>query len=93
MNYWLAENTNLSECHQPLFDFMEELAVNGAQTAAVNYNIKEGWVVHHNSTCGPRPLLREAMTGILKVCHDGLHGQWPQLVQHTSVGALSLYRR
>jgi len=49
MNYWLAENTNLSECHQPLFDFMEELAVNGAKTAAVNYNIKAGWVVHHNS--------------------------------------------
>ena len=49
MNYWLAENTNLSECHQPLFDFMKELAVNGAQTAKVNYNIAEGWVVHHNS--------------------------------------------
>jgi alpha-L-fucosidase 2 len=49
MNYWLAENTNLSECHQPLFDFLKELAVNGAQTAKVNYNISEGWVVHHNS--------------------------------------------
>lgn len=49
MNYWLAENTNLSECHQPLFDFMRELAVNGAQTAKVNYGIMEGWVVHHNS--------------------------------------------
>jgi len=49
MNYWLAENTNLSECHQPLFDFMKELAVNGAVTAKVNYNINEGWVVHHNS--------------------------------------------
>ncbi len=49
MNYWLAENTNLSECHQPLFDFMKELAVNGAVTAKVNYNIDEGWVTHHNS--------------------------------------------
>jgi alpha-L-fucosidase 2 len=49
MNYWLAENTNLSECHQPLFNFLKELAVNGAQTAKVNYNINEGWVVHHNS--------------------------------------------
>lgn len=49
MNYWLAENTNLSECHQPLFDFMKELAVNGALTAKVNYNINEGWVTHHNS--------------------------------------------
>ncbi|MGF7042844.1 glycoside hydrolase family 95 protein [Mucilaginibacter lappiensis] len=49
MNYWLAENTNLSECHQPLFDFLKELAVNGAVTAKVNYNINEGWVEHHNS--------------------------------------------
>lgn len=49
MNYWLAENTNLSELHQPLFDFMEELAVNGAKTAKINYNINEGWTTHHNS--------------------------------------------
>jgi alpha-L-fucosidase 2 len=49
MNYWMAENTNLSECHQPLFDFMKELAVNGAVTAKTNYGINEGWVTHHNS--------------------------------------------
>ena len=49
MNYWLAENTNLPECHQPLFDFMKELAVNGAVTAKTNYGIAEGWVTHHNS--------------------------------------------
>jgi len=49
MNYWLAENTNLSECHQPLFDFMKELAINGAVTAKTNYNIQEGWTAHHNS--------------------------------------------
>src|SRR4051812_9039947 len=49
MNYWLAENTNLSECHQPLFNFLKELAVNGALTAKINYGINEGWVAHHNS--------------------------------------------
>jgi alpha-L-fucosidase 2 len=49
MNYWPAESTNLSECHQPLFDFMKELSVNGAKTAKINYNIDEGWVTHHNS--------------------------------------------
>ena len=49
MNYWPAENTNLSECHQPLFDFMKELSVNGAKTAKTNYSINEGWVTHHNS--------------------------------------------
>lgn len=26
MNYWLAETTNLSECHQPLLDFFEAMA-------------------------------------------------------------------
>lgn len=49
MNYWLAENTNLSELHQPLFDFIGRLAKNGAVTAKVNYGINQGWVVHHNS--------------------------------------------
>ena len=49
MNYWLAENSNLSELHQPLFNFMKELAVNGAKTAKVNYNIPEGWLAHHNT--------------------------------------------
>jgi alpha-L-fucosidase 2 len=49
MNYWPAENTNLSECHQPLFDFMKELSINGAKTAKINYGIEEGWVTHHNS--------------------------------------------
>lgn len=49
MNYWLAENTNLPECHQPLFDFIKELSVNGANTAKVNYHIRQGWVTHHNS--------------------------------------------
>ncbi|MEE1945277.1 glycoside hydrolase family 95 protein [Pedobacter sp. KR3-3] len=49
MNYWLAENTNLSELHQPLFDFIARLAKNGAVTAKVNYGINQGWVVHHNS--------------------------------------------
>ncbi|GAA4801964.1 glycoside hydrolase family 95 protein [Olivibacter ginsenosidimutans] len=49
MNYWPAENTNLSECHEPLFDFIKELSINGAKTAKVNYGIQEGWVAHHNS--------------------------------------------
>ena len=49
MNYWLAESTNLSECHEPLFDFMGQLAVNGRETAKVNYNIQQGWCTHHNS--------------------------------------------
>ena len=49
MNYWLAEQTNLSELHQPLFDFIARMAINGAKTAKVNYDIQQGWVVHHNT--------------------------------------------
>jgi alpha-L-fucosidase 2 len=49
MNYWLAESTNLSECHVPLLDFIQQLAVNGAETAATNYGITEGWCAHHNA--------------------------------------------
>ena len=49
MNYWPAENTNLAECHHPLFNFMENLAINGSITAKMNYGIENGWCVHHNS--------------------------------------------
>jgi alpha-L-fucosidase 2 len=49
MNYWPAENANLSECHRPLFDFIHELSINGAKTAKINYGINEGWMAHHNS--------------------------------------------
>jgi alpha-L-fucosidase 2 len=49
MNFWPAEVTNLSELHHSLFDFMEGLAVNGTETAKVNYGIESGWLAHHNS--------------------------------------------
>jgi len=46
MNYWPAEVTNLSECHEPLFDFIDGLSENGAETARINYGL-DGWVAHH----------------------------------------------
>jgi alpha-L-fucosidase 2 len=46
MNYWPAEVTNLSQCHLPLFDLMEQLVEPGARTARVMYGAR-GWVVHH----------------------------------------------
>ncbi len=49
MNYWPAEAANLSECHLPLLKFIENLSVNGARTAEINYGIKNGWLAHHNS--------------------------------------------
>ncbi|MCZ8518578.1 MULTISPECIES: glycoside hydrolase family 95 protein [Paenibacillus] len=48
MNYWPAETCGLRECHEPLLGFIGRLAVNGAQTAAVNYGCR-GWTAHHNS--------------------------------------------
>ncbi|MCR8655852.1 glycoside hydrolase family 95 protein [Paenibacillus endoradicis] len=47
MNYWPAESTSLSECHEPLLQMVEELTVTGARTARVHYNA-DGWVTHHN---------------------------------------------
>ena len=45
MNYWLAENTNLSELHQPLFAFIGSLQKPGAVTAKKYYDAR-GWVAH-----------------------------------------------
>jgi hypothetical protein len=36
MNYWPALPCNLSECQEPLFDFIGSLSVNGAKTAKVS---------------------------------------------------------
>ena len=49
MNYWPAEPTNLSECHEPLFRLIRELAVSGRHVAQKMYG-RRGWVAHHNTT-------------------------------------------
>ena len=46
MNYWPAEVTNLAECHEPLFDFIESLREPGRKTARVHYGAR-GFVAHH----------------------------------------------
>lgn len=48
MNYWPSEVANLSECGEPLFKMIDELAVSGGRTAKQQYNAR-GWVVHHNT--------------------------------------------
>lgn len=45
MNYWPAELTNLSECHEPLFPFIKSLVEPGERTASICYGA-QGWVVH-----------------------------------------------
>lgn len=47
MNYWPAELTGLSECHDALFRALDELAVSGRVTAREHYGL-DGWVLHHN---------------------------------------------
>ncbi|MBQ9123754.1 MAG: glycoside hydrolase family 95 protein [Lachnospiraceae bacterium] len=48
MNYWLAENCNLSECHMPLFDLIEKMVENGRKTAKEMYGCR-GFMCHHNT--------------------------------------------
>jgi alpha-L-fucosidase 2 len=48
MNYWPAEECNLSEMTGPLFGLIEELAVTGGR-AAKEYYAADGWVLHHNT--------------------------------------------
>ena len=66
MNYWLAEPTNLSECHLPLFAYMNEnLLRSGQHTAQFCYGCR-GTVTHHLSD-----IYGFTMVG------DGVHGLWP----------------
>ena len=74
MNYWPAEVCNLSECHMPLFDFLQNLTEPGGRTARGMYGAG-GWVVHHLSD--PFGFTEPA---------DGIQGVWPMgaawCVQH-----------
>ncbi|MBK3565194.1 glycoside hydrolase N-terminal domain-containing protein [Streptomyces sp. MBT62] len=48
MNYWGAETVGLSDCHAPLFDLLDRVAVQGASVARELYGAR-GWVAHHNT--------------------------------------------
>ncbi|KFZ16358.1 hypothetical protein V501_02257 [Pseudogymnoascus sp. VKM F-4519 (FW-2642)] len=45
MNYFLTEMSNLSECHVPLMNYIENLAKDGKSTAEQFYG-SPGWVAH-----------------------------------------------
>ena len=54
MNYWLAEQTNLSECHLPVIDYINSLVAYGEDMAQQYYCTEEGepvrgWTVHHEN--------------------------------------------
>lgn len=76
MNYWLAEVTNLSECHQPLFDMIEDLKIKGSKTAKVNYGCR-GWVLNHNVDIWRTP---NAVSGSAQWAYWPMGGVW--LCQH-----------
>ncbi|MGJ8673536.1 glycoside hydrolase family 95 protein [Rubritalea sp.] len=48
MNYWLAQSTNLSECHEPFFDYIESLVPTGRTTAKTMFDC-DGFVAGHTS--------------------------------------------
>lgn len=48
MNYWPAEAANLSECAEPLFRLIREVAEQGASVAREHYGAR-GWVLHQNT--------------------------------------------
>ena len=76
MNYWPAETTNLSECHEPLLRMVRELSVGGAKTAKQLYD-RPGWLLHHNTTIwrDTQPVDGNAKAAFWTVC-----GGW--LCQH-----------
>ena len=65
MNYWPAETCNLSECHEPLFDMIADVAESGRRTAKAHYDCR-GWVLHHNT---------DLWRGAAPINHSN-HGIW-----------------
>ncbi len=47
-NYWLAENTNLSEMHMPMLSFIKNISETGKVTARTFLGT-DGWMACHNS--------------------------------------------
>ena len=85
MNYWPVELTNLSECHEPLFNIIEECSETGAIVAKEHYAC-DGWVLHHNTDIwrGAAPI------------NASNHGIWVSggaWLVHPPMGTLSLHPR
>ncbi|TWU51846.1 hypothetical protein Poly59_34410 [Rubripirellula reticaptiva] len=80
MNYWPAQTTNLAECHQPFFDYVESLVPFGEKTAKVHYGAS-GWTLHHLSD----------IFGMTAPA-DGVHGIWPMGAAWASRDLMEHYR-
>lgn len=57
MNYWPAEVTNLSTCHESMFDLIGKMSERGRETAKTMYGCR-GTMCHHNTDfygdCAPQ---------------------------------------
>jgi alpha-L-fucosidase 2 len=57
MNYWPALVTNLADLTSPLYDFIEQMRINGSEVARTMYNCS-GAMAHHNTDmwadCAPQ---------------------------------------
>ena len=80
MNYWPAQTCNLSDCHQPYFDYVESLIPYGEKTAKVHYGA-DGWTLHHLSDIYGR-----------STPTDGVHGIWPVGAAWACRGMMEHYR-
>lgn len=81
MNYWPAEQTNLSECHLPMTDFVRSLAPKGKLTAR-HYHVRpdgrpvRGWTTYHevNAWGNTNPAAKGTHSyfpeGALWICQD-----------------------
>ena len=74
MNYWPAEVSNLSDCHTPLFRFLQGMAREGSKTAKAYYNAP-GWMANHTQN----PWF-ETAPSFLPACIGPTCGAW--LAQH-----------
>ena len=70
MNYWLAENCNLSDMSEPLSKFMIKLIVPGTATAKEMYGTK-GWTIHHLTDPFGRTGVADGVWGITP-----MNGPW-----------------
>jgi alpha-L-fucosidase 2 len=66
MNYWPVEPLNIAECHEALFNMVNEVIPSGEKVAKEHYNAR-GWVLNHNTDLwrGAAPI------------NASNHGIWP----------------
>ncbi|MFA4869361.1 MAG: glycoside hydrolase family 95 protein [Pedobacter sp.] len=68
MNYWPAEVTNLSECHEPFIQLIKDVSETGKKSALEMYGAR-GWTLHHNTDLWRMTGAVDATAGIWPTCN------------------------